>query len=179
MKTSLVLGIDPSKCFFAATLVHATGERIWKARQFDMSRDGFETLRSSLPEGDLTIGVEASGRLDYNLMAWFGQWISSCQDRQIKLIRVNPGQSARFGGPNPRRDQTDGSDSDHIAEFTRIYERRLEAFDCDPKAQAGARLVSERYRLVEDLAATKNRIHEQVLLCFPEFIQVFANPFGK
>jgi transposase len=179
MKTSLVLGIDPGKSFFAATLVQSTSERVWKGRQFDMSRDGFETLRSSLPEGDLTIGVEASGRIDDNLMAWFGQWMSSCRDRQIKLIRVNPGQSARFGGANPRRDQTDGSDSDHVAEYTRIYERRLEAFDCDAKAQAGTRLVSERLRLVEDLAATKNRIHEQVLVCFPEFTQVFADPFAK
>src|SRR5262245_29175847 len=172
MNSSLVLGIDPGKSFFAATLVHSTGERVWKGRQFDMSRDGFETLRSSLPKGDLTIGVEASGRIDDNLMAWFGQWMSTCRDRQIKLIRVNPGQSVRFGGPNPRRDQTDGSDSDHVAEYTRVYERRLEAFDCDPKAQAGARLVSERQRLAEDLAATKNRIHEQVLVCFPEFTQV-------
>jgi transposase len=103
----------------------------------------------------------------------------NCQDRNIRLIRVNPGQSARFGGPKPRRDQTDGSDSNHVAEFTRVYERRLEAFDYDAKAQAMTRLISERQRLVQDLAATKNRIHEQVLVCFPEFSQVFADPFAK
>ena len=179
MKASFVLGIDPGKSFFAATLAHSTGERVWKARQFDMSREGFESLKSGLPEGDLTIGIEASGRIDDNLMAWLGEWRLSCQDRNIRLIRVNPGQSARFGGPNPRRDQTDGSDSDHVAEFTRIYERRLEAFDYDPKAQARTRVMGERQRLVEDLAATKNRIHEQVLVCFPEFTQVFADPFAK
>ena len=61
MKTSFVLGIDPGKSFFAATLAHSTGERVWKAKQFDMSRDGSRALRSSLPEGDLTVGVEASG----------------------------------------------------------------------------------------------------------------------
>ena len=90
-----------------------------------MSREGFESLKSVLPEGDLTIGIEASGRIDDNLIAWLGEWKLICQDRNIRLIRVNPGQSARFGGPNPRRDQTDGSDSDHVAEFTRVYERRL------------------------------------------------------
>lgn len=179
MKASFVLGIDPGKSFFAATLVHSTGERVWKARQFDMSREGFESLKSVLPEGDLTIGIEASGRIDDNLIAWLGEWKLTCQDRNIRLIRVNPGQSARFGGPNPRRDQTDGSDSDHVAEFTRVYERRLEAFDYDPKAQAMTRVISERQRLVQDLAATKNRIHEQVLVCFPEFTQVFADPFAK
>ena len=121
MKTSFVLGIDPGKSFFAATLTHSTGERVWKARQFDMSRDGFDSLRSGLPEGDLTIGVEASGRIDDNLLAWFGEWMSTCRDRTIKLIRINPGQSTRFGGPKPRRDQTDGSDSDHIVEYTRVY----------------------------------------------------------
>ena len=41
------------------------------------------------------------------------------------------------------------------------------------------RVISERQRLVQDLAATKNRIHEQVLVCFPEFTQVFADPFAK
>jgi len=179
MKASFVLGIDPGKSFFAATLVHSTGERVWKGRQFDMSRGGFESLKSALPEGDFTIGVEASGRIDDNLIAWLGEWMSTCRDRKIKLIRVNPGQSARFGGPNPRRDQTDGSDSDHIAEFTRVYERRLKAFDYDPKAQAMTRLISERQRLVEDLVATKNRIHEQVLVCFPEFTQIFPDPFAK
>lgn len=179
MTASFVLGIDPGKSFFAATLVHSTGERVWKARQFDMSREGFESLKSVLPEGDLTIGIEASGRIDDNLIAWLGEWKLACQDRNIRLIRVNPGQSARFGGPNPRRDQTDGSDSDHVAEFTRVYQRRLEAFDYDPKAQAMTRVISERQRLVQDLAATKNRIHEQVLVCFPEFTQVFADPFAK
>src|SRR4029453_1568306 len=179
MKASFVLGIDPGKSFFAETLVHSTGERVWKTRQFDMSREGFESLKSVLPEGDLTIGIEASGRIDDNLIAWLGEWKLACQDRNIRLIRVNPGQSARFGGPNPRRDQTDGSDSDHVAEFTRVYERRLEAFDYDPKAQAMTRVISERQRLVQDLTATKNRIHEQVLVCFPEFTQVFTNPFAK
>lgn len=179
MNTSFVLGIDPGKFFFAAALMNSNGERVWKARQFDMSRDGFDALRSSLPDGDLTVGIEASGRIDDNLLAWFGQWQASCRNRKIKLIRVNPGQSARFGGPKPRRDQTDGSDSNHIGEYTRVYAHRLEAFEHDPKAQAMTRLISERQHLVEDLAATKNRIHEQLLVCFPEFTQVFADPFAK
>jgi transposase len=179
MNASFVLGIDPGKSFFAATLMHATGERIWKGQEFDMSRDGFDELRSSLPHGDLTVGIEASGRIDDNLLAWFSRWKSSCRDREIKVIRVNPGQSARFGGPKPRRDQTDGSDSDHIAEFTRVYADRLEAFVHDPKAQVMTRLINERQHLVEDLAATKNRIREQLLVCFPEFTQIFVDPFAK
>ena len=73
----------------------------------------------------------------------------------VQAIRVNPGQSARFGGPKPRRDQTDGSDSGHIAEFVRVYGQRLEAFDHDPKAQAMTRLINERQRLVRKFS----RIH--------------------
>lgn len=179
MNSSFVLGIDPGKSFFATTLMHSTGERIWKGRQFDMSRDGFDALSSSLPYGDLTVGIEASGRIDDNLLAWFGKWKSVCRDRKIKVIRINPGQSARFGGPKPRRDQTDASDSDHIGEFTRVYAHRLEAFEHDPKAQAMTRLISERQHLVEDLAATKNRVHEQLLVCFPEFTRIFVDPFAK
>lgn len=179
MNTSLVLGIDPGKSFFAGTLMYSTGEVIWKVQQFDMSKDGFESLKSKLPEGDLTIGIEASGRIDDNLMAWFGQWIPTCRNRRVKLIRVNPGQSARFGGPKPRRDQTDISDSEHVAEYTRVYANRLNGFVYDPKAQSMTRLISERQRVVNDMVATKNRIHEQLLVCFPEFIKVFSDPFSE
>lgn len=179
MKTSFILGIDPGKSFFAATLLDSTGEKTWNSQQFDMTRDGFEKLTTGLPAGTFTIGVEASGRIDDNLMAWLEEWASTCQQRKVKVIRINPGQSARFGGPKPRRDQTDGSDSEHIAEFTRVYAHRLEAFDYNPKAQSMVRLISERQRLVEELAATKNRLHEQLLVCFPEFTQMFPDPFGK
>jgi transposase len=179
-KASFVLGIDPGKSFFAATLLNSRGEMIWKGRQFAMTREGIESLASSLPEGDLTIGIEASGRIDDNLLAWFGQWTAAVRGkRSVKMIRINPGQSARFGGPKPRRDQTDGSDSEHVAEFTRVYTCRLEAFNCDPKVQSFARLVNERQRLVEDLTAMKNRIHEQLLVCFPEFMWVFRDPFAQ
>lgn len=178
MNASFVLGIDPGKSFFAATLMHCSGERVWKAKEFDMSRDGFDALRSKLPAGDLTVGIEASGRIDDNLLAWLCQWKSVCSDRKITVIRVNPGQSARFGGPKPRRNETDGSDSDHVGEFTRVYAQRLEAFEHDPQAQAMTRLINERQRLVEELAAIKCRIQEQLLICFPEFTKVFADPFG-
>jgi len=180
MKTSFVLGIDPGKSFLAATLLKSDGGTIWKGRQFDMTRDGIEHLASGLPEGDLTIGIEASGRIDDNLLAWFGPWASAAREKRlVKIIRINPGQSARFGGPKPRRDQTDGSDSEHVAEFTRVYALRLDAFNYDRKVQSLSRLVSERQRLVEDQTATKNRIHEQLLVCFPEFVQVFKDPFAK
>jgi len=177
MKASLVLGIDPSKSFFTATMLDARGEAIWKGRQFDMTREGIESLVSDLPEGDLSVGIEASGRIDDNLLAWFAEWaLASREKRSVKIIRINPGQSSRFGGPKPRRDQTDGSDSEHVAEYTRVYALRLEAFNCDRKIQALSRLVSERQRLVLDLTATKNRIHEQLLVCFPEFVQLFTDP---
>ncbi len=179
MNASFVLGIDPGKSFFAATLMDSSGRRVWKAKEFETSAAGFEAFRESIPPGDLTVGVEASGRIDDNLLAWICKWKSICPDRKTTVIRVNPGQSARFGGPKPRRNLTDKSDSEHIAEFTRVYAQRLEAFEHDPKAQAMTRLINERQRLVLELAATKNRIQEQLLICFPEFTKVFADPFGK
>jgi transposase len=179
MNTSFVLGIDPGKSFFAATLLDTDGRPVWKEECIDMSRDGFEILRSKLPAGNLTVAIEASGRIDENLLAWFQGLAATCRDREIKVIRVNPGQSARFGGSKPRRDQTDGSDSAHVAEFARVYQTRLEAFDHDRRIQGMCRLISERERLVEDQTATKNRIHEQIMICFPEFTRVFADPFAK
>ena len=179
MNTSLVLGIDPGKFFVVAALMQSTGERVWKGRQYVMSREGFERLKADVPEGELTVGVEASGRIDDNLLAWLAEWQAASPERKIKVIRVNPGQSSRFGGFKPRRDQTDRSDAEHVSEYTRVYAHRLEAFEHDARSQAMARLVTERQRVIEQLAATKNRIHEQLLICFPEFTRIFKNPFAQ
>ncbi len=179
MENSFVLGIDPGKSFFSASLLATSGPTQWKGRRFDMSREGLESLATELPAGRLTIGVEASGRYDDNLLAWLVQWTRSCgRGQKPHLIRVNPGQSARFAGPRPRRDLTDGSDSAHVAEFTRVYAGQLEAFEQDRQAQGMARLISERQHLGEDVTVLKNRFHEQLLVCFPEFTRVFEDPLS-
>lgn len=179
MDTSFVLGIDPGKSFFSASLLQSSGASLWKGKRFEMSRDGLESLTQLIPEGRLTIGVEASGRYDDNLLAWLGEW-SRRGDRAQKpcLIRVNPGQSARYGGAKPRRDLTDHSDSAHVAEFTQVFAARLEAFEQDPQAQGMARLMSERQHLGEDVTVVKNRFHEQLMVCFPEFTRVFSDPLA-
>lgn len=177
MHTSFVVGIDPAKYFFSAALLEREGAVRWKGRQFEMTREGFARLTAALPGPSVTIGVEASGRMDENLMAWLSQWLAATQ-AQGRLIRVNPGQSARFGTAKPRRDHTDTSDAWQVAEYTRVYGAQLPTFEQDPKAQVMARRVSERKRLVEDATALKNRIQDALIICFPEFTQLFKDPFA-
>jgi transposase len=179
MENSFVLGIDPGKSSFSASLLEISGAAQWKGKEFEMSRQGFESLTQQLPAGRLTIGIEASGRYDDNLLTWMGGWARSCGgEHQPRLLRINPGQSSRFAGARPRRNLTDGTDSAHVAEFTRVYAEQLDNFEQDPEAQGMARLMSERQHLGEDVTVLKNRFHEQLHICFPEFTRVFRDPLG-
>lgn len=177
MNTSFVIGIDPGKYFFSTTLLEGDGTVRWKGREYEMNREGFNRLTTAFPGPNITIGVEASGRIDENLMAWLRQWVAATQG-QARLIRVNPGQSARFGTAKPRRDRTDTSDAWQVAEYTRVYGSQLPSFEQDSQAQSLARRVSERKRLVEDATALKNRLHDQLIVCFPEFTKIFKDPFA-
>jgi hypothetical protein len=179
MENSFVLGIDPGKFSFSASLLQMSGAAQWKGEEFEMSRQGFESLTHRLPAARLIIGIEASGRYDDNLLRWMGGWARSCGwEPKPRLLRINPGQSSRFAGARPRRNLTDGTDSAHVAEFTRVYAEQLENFEQDPEAQGMARLMSERQHLGEDVTVLKNRFHEQLHICFPEFTRVFRDPLG-
>lgn len=176
MSHSFVVGIDPGKFFFSTALVNGQGQRVGKSRELPMSRAGFEELVRDLPAGRIILAVEASGRVDDNLLAWLGKWKQGRDG--ITVVRVNPGQSARFPGAKPRRDLTDGTDAEQVALYVRFLADQLEAFEQDPKAQALARLMSERQRLALEIAAVKNRFQEQLLICFPEFVQEFPDPLS-
>ena len=93
--------------------------------------------------------------------------------------RLNPAQTAKFVGPKPIRGKTDAVDARwRIAEFTRVYAAQLHAFDHDEEAQAMQRLVHERQWLGQEAAAVKNRLQDRLVICFPEFASVFAQPCG-
>jgi len=174
MDTSFVVGIDPGKFFFSTVLVNSQGQTVGKVQELPMSEAGFEDLVRDLPAGRITFAVEASGRVDDNLLAWLGKWKQGRDG--VSVIRVNPGQSARFPGAKPRRDLTDGTDAEQVALYVRFFAEQLESFEQDPKAQAVARLMSERQRLALEVAAVKNRFQEQLLICFPELGHEFQDP---
>lgn len=176
MTNSYIVGIDPGKFFFSTVLVNGQGQTVGKVRDLPMSQAGFEDLVRDLPAGQITFAVEASGRVDDNLLAWLGKWKQGRDG--ITLVRANPGQSARFPDAKPRRDLTDRTDARQVALYVRFFADQLEAFEQDPKAQAMSRLMSERQRLALEIAALKNRFREQLLICFPEFVEEFENPLS-
>ncbi len=178
MSDSFTLGIDPAKVKFTALLLGPGGRAIGRAVDYSSDRDGFDDLlaflRLHLGDGDrLMVGVEASGNLDGNLVAWLGALRESFV---VTTMRLDPAQVAHFSGARPIRGKTDRADARRIARFTRTYGERLAAFECDGPAQAMARLVNERAALVEQAVAVQNRLQDRLVLCFPEFIKVFAMP---
>jgi transposase len=175
MSDSFTLGIDPAKAKFTAQLLGPGGQAIGRAIDYSSDRDGLDQLlarlRAHLGEGDrLVVGV-----VDGNLVAWLGA-LRECF--AVTTLRLDPAQVAHFSGARPIRGKTDRADARRIAQFTRTYGERLDGFECDGPAQAMARLVNEREQLVAQGVAVQNRLQDRLVLCFPEFIKVFAKPCG-
>ena len=178
---SFTLGVDPSKKKLDVALVTVEGERVELEPSWPMSREGFEALRGALEgrleAGDqLVVGVEATAALDDNFLVWLQAWRAPFE---VVVLRLNPAQRAKFVGPKPIRGKTDAVDARwRIAEFTRVYAAQLHAFVHDEEAQAMQRLVHERQWLGQEAAAVKNRLQDRLVICFPEFASVFAQPCG-
>jgi transposase len=175
MALSYALGIDPGKYVFHATLIRMDGgTTVVAPRSFASDREGFdallEVLRDSLASGDRVIaGIEASGCLDDNLMAWLA---GLREPFSITVLRLDSAQVARFSGPRPIRGKTDRTDARRIAQFTRAYAEQLDAFLYDEQAQAMLRLVNERAHWVEERVAHKNMLHDRLVTAFPEFTRI-------
>lgn len=177
---SYILGVDPAKLKFDATLIGLDARCVFKPEEFAMTREGFDKLKArlieSLPtDAHLTVGVEATGALDDNLLAWlYGRPFPFAST----VIRLNAACSANFSGPKPARGGNDQIDARRAAEFTRVYAARLHTFQHDAEAQAWVRQVNERAALERQTVVIKNQLKDHLVISFPEFTQVFADPFG-
>jgi transposase len=172
------LGVDPAKHKVTICLLHGSGREIVSPCDLACTREGFDQLRclleSHVPAGQpLTIGVECTGSLDDNVLALF----ASMRDQwQLTLIRVDAAPVHHFSGPRPLRGKSDRADARRIARFTRTYAEELYHFVADEELLAMQRLVNERLALAEDLTQLKNRLHDRLVISFPELTQVFNDP---
>ena len=175
MSSPYVLGIDPGKKSFAVSLLDADGARVCATAEFACDRGGFDGLEAMLRHhvargSKLVAGVEATGSLDCNLLAWLRGRESTT------VLRLDPGQVAGFRTARPRRGKTDRSDAHQAALFTRTYAGQIACFEHDPQTQAMARLINERVSLVAQRTAEKNRLHDKLVITFPELTRVVADP---
>jgi transposase len=179
MTDSLILGIDPAKeKFTAAFFAPAAAQEPGPAADYPMSREGLAQLAQAItarlaPGQRLIAGIEATAALDDNLLAWFaaqrGRW-------PLTLLRLDAGQVARFSGARPVRGKTDKADARRIAAFSAAHARALDAFERDEEAQALGRLARERMGLIAERTALKNRLHDRLVITFPEFTSVLHDP---
>lgn len=179
MSRTITAGIDPAKREFTSSFVDEQGEVLIASRNYQVTREGMDTFASrvkslGLTEGDrLVIGVEATGSLDDNLLAYLHQMRRE-SPFSIVVLRLDPGQVKGFRGPRPLREKSDPVDGRKAAEFARVYAARLHEFEEDPEAQARLRLVNERAALVEDRVRWINRLHDRLVISFPEFDSVLS-----
>jgi len=179
-------GIDPAKRKFTDCFYDEQGDPLLKPCDCPVAREGFRLFESRLDslglvEGDrLRVGVEATGSLDDNLLAFLHR-LRERSPFSVSIHVLDPGQLKRFGGPRPSREKSDAADARNATEFTRIYADRLHQNVNDPESLILRRLVNERATHVQDRTRQMNRLGDRLVTGFPEFEKVVsgvASPLG-
>lgn len=171
-----LVGIDIASEKFTVVILNADKTVVFKATDFDNTRPGFDKLEQQLsrlgvePETVL-IGMEATARYWENLYGYL------CS-RGYGLILLHPAQTHQWAANRGLRAKTDQLDSLTIARHLTDEEARP-AYVASDLIASYRELVRLHTRLSEEAARYKVEIRDLLVVLFPEFTQVFADPAGK
>lgn len=170
-----VVGIDigMESCMMCCLTMEK--RQIIKPSQFSNDATGFEWLFAHL-EGlqvapqQILIGLEATSRYGENLY-------HVLLSREYRVCLLHPGQIHAFAQQRGLRAKTDRLDATTIARALLSGEAR---FGYVPSEEVATyrEMVRLHQQLTEEVTRYKNEIHALVVVLFPEFIQVFADPSG-
>lgn len=171
-----VVGIDISKFKHDCFIATETGQVIQKTFTFSNDFRGFSDLLLKLRSLDSTqeirIGFEATGHYGSNLKIFL-------HDNGFSFMELNPLLSERYRQVSSlRKTKTDKIDCVMISKL-------LLSLDYKPyplksyHMLALKSLVRLRYRLVESRTKHKVRLQNIMDLTFPEFFEMFSDPFGQ
>ena len=144
-----------------------------KAVTFANAKDGWEVLFEKLTRLDavpkqILIGMEATSRYGENLY-------QEAQARGYQLCLLHPGQTHQFHRQQGLRAKTDRLDALTIAKVLLSGEARA-GYVPSEQITTYRELVRLHTRLSDEAASYQNEIQALVVVLFPEFTQVFADP---
>src|SRR6266480_6902957 len=168
-----VVGIDigMESCMMCCLTMQK--RQVIKPSSFTNKAEGFSSLferleRLGTSPDQILVGLEATSRYGENLYyALF--------KRGYRVCLLHPAQMHAFAHQRGLRAKTDQVDATTIARALLSGEAR---FGYVPTEQVATyrELVRLQQQLSEDVVRYKNEIHALLVVLFPEFTQVFADP---
>lgn len=170
------LGIDVGKFSHSMCLLSGTNQRT--IFQINNDREGFDKLKTRLLKlgcgENILIGMEATGHYFLNLY----DWLLQCGLSADQIALLNPLQVKSFRNTNLRGAKSDNVDAERIAVLLRFGEFKRCNVVVD-KMMDLRELTRLRVDFVANLADLKRKIICVLDRIFPEFMNIFANRFGK
>ncbi len=168
-----VVGIDIGSQSAVYCVCQPDKRQVVKPTELANSRAGFEALdrrlrQLAVPPQRILIGLEATGRYSENLYQFL-------QEQGYGLCLLHPRQTHQFAQQRGLRAKTDRLDATTIARLLLSGEARA-GYVPDELISTYRELERLHSQLADDSARYQNQIQARLLVLFPEFVQVFADP---
>src|SRR6266516_7494317 len=168
-----ICGIDVGSQSCAGCVYRLDKSLVVKPLAFANAKEGWNVLLDKLTQldalpGEILIGMEATARYSENLY-------HALEQRGYQLCLLHPGQTHQFHERQGLRAKTDRLDAMTIARVLLSGEARAGYIPSEQVATY-RELVRLHSQLSEEAARYQNQIHALVVVLFPEFTQVFADP---
>lgn len=170
---SYVVGIDIGSEDYCFTVLTPHKQVVIKPTSMANTASGFAALQHQLTRcgvapQQIVIGLEATSRYGENLFHFL-------QQQGYHLCLLHPRQTHEFAKRRGLRAKTDRLDASTIARVLLSGEARM-GYVPDAQIASYRELVRIHTQLSDELAQDKNEIRSLLVVLFPEFTQVFADP---
>jgi len=168
-----VVGVDIGSQQAVYCVCQPDKSQVVKPTEVANSRAGFEALdhrlrQLAVPPQRMLIGLEATGRYSENLYQFL-------QEQGYRLCLLHPRQTHQFAQQRGLRAKTDRLDATTIARLLLSGEARP-GYVPDELISTYRELERLHSQLTDDSARYQNEIQALLVVLFPEFVQVFADP---
>lgn len=168
-----VVGIDIGSEDCCLTVLTPQKQVVIKPTKLANAASGFALLqermaRLGVDPGQIVVGLEATSRYGENLFHFL-------QQQGYHLCLLHPRQTHEFAKQRGLRAKTDRLDATTIARALLSGEARV-GYVPDEQIASYRELVRLHSHLSDELAREKNEIQALLVVLFPEFSQVFADP---
>lgn len=167
-------GIDVAKNKHVACLIDRNGHVLSKPKSYRNDRQGVQNLIHELKQSGrahcVLIGMEATGHYWYSLHDVLTQ-------HAYAVVVLNPIQTALQAKQAIRKCKTDKHDALHIANLLRTGQHKAAVVPGE-LAMTCRQLTRLRYRMVRQMAMTKQLVHSRLHPIWPEYEGLFSNTFG-
>ena len=173
MALAYVVGIDIGMESCVMCCLTREKRQVIKPSQFSNNAQGFVWLfdhlerLGSAPE-QILVGLEATSRYGENLY-------HALLKQGYRVCLLHPGQIHAFAQQRGLRAKTDRLDATTIARALLSGEARF-GYVPDEQVSTYRELVRLQQQLSDDVVRYKNELHALLVVLFPEFSQVFADP---